>query len=355
VDPLNSEALQGLRAALSSLLPAVSPPDLPLRVAVLPRRITPTGLGGFVGLNAQPAGEIYGRRVVADVSVAVRTTEAPRLDTGAGQVAADLVGTGRSVTGPGLLELTLADTLDDVTSVEDDVDVFTRRLVFAAVYEHLHLPTADEAVIGSVPLDVDVTLTDRPMIRAIPLGPDFGSSFEIVDDPAATVDGPSQWAFDVPHGRLEQRSAIRAPGPATAAPTGGTMLLLRRPPSNDLTLRAELASGGTGAIGVVFRYQDSGNYAYAALSRGPDLRMIGRKSAGTFTGFAGGQVDTTGYDPGRTTRLAIAVRGTGVTLTVDGQPVLSGTDPGLPASGRIGLYAAGNTQASFTDLALTEV
>ena len=356
MDSLNTEALDGLASAVSSLLPAVALPDLPFGLAVLPHQITLTGLGGYVGNNRDPIGEIHGRRVVADVAVAVRTTDAHRLDAGERQVSASLIGTGRPLfSGLGLLALTLARTADDVQSAENNVDVFTRRLVFSAVYEHLHPPASGEGVIGSVPLELDLAVTDHPAIRSIPLGSGFAGQFEVLDDPAATADAPSQWAFNAAASQLEQRSAIRAAASAGAAPTAGTLLLLRSAPADDLTVRVELASGGTGAIGVVFRFTGPDDYGYAALSRGPDLRMIGRKSAGAFTGFAGGLADPgPGYVPGRPARLALTVRGPAVTLVVDDESVLAGVDPGIPATGRVGFYVAGNTQASFTALDLTE-
>ena len=65
-------AVGGLAAAIESLLPDEADPDVRPTVIVSPRKIAPTGVGGFVGLNEEPEGEIYGRRVEANVFVTVK-------------------------------------------------------------------------------------------------------------------------------------------------------------------------------------------------------------------------------------------------------------------------------------------
>ena len=56
MDAISSEALEGLNAAVASLLPDVTGPSVQLIPSVTPAHIKPTGFGGFVGMNEDPKG-----------------------------------------------------------------------------------------------------------------------------------------------------------------------------------------------------------------------------------------------------------------------------------------------------------
>jgi hypothetical protein len=71
VAEINTEALAGLTAAIESLLETVVDPPVQLSLLVTPTHISPTGLGGFVGINEDPQGGILGRRLQATALVSV--------------------------------------------------------------------------------------------------------------------------------------------------------------------------------------------------------------------------------------------------------------------------------------------
>jgi len=66
MDALSAEAVDALVQAITALLPATTPALAPTVIAV-PSRVAPTGLGGFVGTNPDPEGEIFGRRIEGNV------------------------------------------------------------------------------------------------------------------------------------------------------------------------------------------------------------------------------------------------------------------------------------------------
>jgi hypothetical protein len=91
VDPISAEALTSLKTALEALLPPQPDAALIPTLSINPLRITPTGLNGFVGLNDDPRGELYGRRVRAMAVVDVKARELPDLDVAVTAVTGALI------------------------------------------------------------------------------------------------------------------------------------------------------------------------------------------------------------------------------------------------------------------------
>ena len=115
-------------------------------------------------------------------------------------------------------------------------------------------------------------------------------SFEVVDDPLATTNAPSQWAYAAAEQRVEQQAAISGGTTAVNANKPGTYLLLRttpsRPPVQDAILRAELSSGSDEGIGLVFRYRDADNFCFFVMNQAKGYRLLAKKLAGSFSQIA---------------------------------------------------------------------
>src|SRR4051812_16620722 len=198
MDQLNSEALAGLTTALQSLLPPSADPTLAPDLAVQPTRFAPTGLNGFVGVNHTPDGEIVGRRVAANAIVGVKTKTLDGLNGAVASVSAAVVGAPRGdLRRLGILGVGVAGVGPQTPPAAGPKGFARQELTLDVSYEFLKLPASSEGVIASIPLDLDLSGVNDPTtlfseeFTASPL-----ADFEIVDDPAATKNAPSNWSFD---------------------------------------------------------------------------------------------------------------------------------------------------------------
>jgi hypothetical protein len=160
VDPLTADALDGLEAVFRSLLPEVSDPAIAPTIAIVPRRIQPTGLGGFVSLHSEPRGEIRGRQIDATVTVAARGTNADGSSNAAAAISRAVLGQAQGALRQlGILRVMLDSVSGPVTeSVDGGARHLTRRdLAFGVLYEYLKLPEAAERVISEIPVDLRVS------------------------------------------------------------------------------------------------------------------------------------------------------------------------------------------------------
>jgi hypothetical protein len=210
-------------------------------------------------------------------------------------------------------------------------------------------------VIASIPLDLDLSGVNDPAtlfsreFAASPL-----SDFEVVDDPAATKNAPSQWSFDASNFRVAQTNAINGGTTAVNANKPGTYLMLRTTPSRpavaDLILRTELQSDGDQGIGLVFRYLDPANFYFFLANKNKNYRLLAKKVGGTFQQIA---LDTTrSFTVGAVTRLKIVAEGAALQVFVDDAAALAAHDTSLTQPGRVGFMAFLNPTAFFYGIEL---
>ena len=153
---IDTEALAGLNAAVDSLLEDAAAPTVRLRPLVTAARVAPTGLGGFVGANEVPAGEIFGRRLEAKVLVRVSANDADALDVAVVSVTGACLGTNRgALLEKGILRVVLGDVGPQVGG-EEGANV-ERVLTFTVLYEFLKRPEESEDVILEVPINLDTS------------------------------------------------------------------------------------------------------------------------------------------------------------------------------------------------------
>jgi hypothetical protein len=360
VSTIADEAVGGLAAAIESLLPDVADPDLRPTVLVSPRRIAPTGVGGFVGLHEEPEGQIFGRRVEANVFVTVRADDADGLPAAVTAVTRALLTPDRStLAGEGIQRI----LLEDMAAAGSDGGVSFRDLRFAVDYEFLRLPAASEGVIETIPLDFEVSLRPREprtIVRSAFMG-DSLDWFDVVDDAAATQNAPSEWAYNAEQERIEQRRRIAGGSTAPSSPNKpGTYLVLkttkRRPPVADLILRALVGSDDDRGIGLVYRFHNAGTFYFALLHASGGYRLLAKKVNGTFSHLDTQAFDgTAGFTVGGTHRLKLSAIGTRHELHVDGELVLAADDGSISAPGRVGFLSHRNESSYFYDIDLTEV
>ncbi|MEV0384752.1 hypothetical protein [Nonomuraea sp. NPDC050643] len=191
------------------------------------------------------------------------------------------------------------------------------------------------------------------------------AAFDVADDPLAGQGGPSAWAHVSPDGVVTQTANIRGlpPGPPAGPAKPGTYLVRRTgtgagdlPELADVIVTATLRSTTAGVIGLVFRYQDPGNFYFFAMDATNGVRRIGKKTGGVFAELATAAVDTTeGYTPGTSYHVRIRASGTSLRAFVDGEPAVSGSDPSIADPGRVGFYCHANPGARFDDLHLIDL
>jgi hypothetical protein len=358
MDPVAEEAFTGLADALGSLLPPADDPALAPGLTINPVRIRPTGLGGYVGPHVEPDGDVVGRFLEVKALVEVKAASLAGLDAAVGTVTRALVGAGRDdLRAAGILRLEL-DELGDKTPPPEPTDNASQAVSFAIAYEFLKEPAEGGGVIAEVPLDLELTGENEPRVLiSSAFDNDPLDAFEVVDDPLATTNAPSQWAYAATEQRLEQQAAISGGTTAVNANKPGTYLVLRQTPSRplvqDLILRAELSSDSDEGIGLVFRYRDANNFCFFLMNQAKGYRLLARKLAGSFSQIT---LDaTTGYSVGRVYVAKLVARGDAIEVSLDGAPVLQGVETALLGQGRVGFMSVRNPQARFYSIDLTEV
>lgn len=156
MDAISSEALEGLNAAVASLLPDVSDLSVQLIPSVTPTHIKPTGFGGFVGINEEPKGEIIGRRLDATALVTARADNTTVLNDAVTRVSHAFLGADRAtLLEEGFLRVVLDDMGPQTVSGSGSSSVVERDLTFKVLYEFLKRPEEPEDVILEIPTNLD--------------------------------------------------------------------------------------------------------------------------------------------------------------------------------------------------------
>jgi hypothetical protein len=361
MDSLDLDALTSLTAKFGALMPSVSAPQLPLQVAVDPVSAGPAGIGGVVGLSRAPVGEILGRRLKARARVRVQTTDEAGLDAAVTHVtAAVLAGDRARQRADGILVAEL-DEIGDETAVTANGGGtrFGREVRFQLLFEHIVPPTDDEGVIDEVHASVfgESVIVDAPNPAPAPLSLRAPAAlaapaFDVVDDPKATKLAPSAWAYDPPSQRFTQTSGIWG-GNRTASPNKpGTYLLLRRGPFTNLRFGATLGSTGDGAIGLVFRYERPDDFYFFIVGGEPGYRLLGRRVGGAFATIA---ESPAGRTAGAPQHVLLTAHSADFTVTVDGDPPLTGHDTSHPGPGRVGFMTHNDPGGFFSVGELSEL
>lgn len=156
---LSREALRSLTATVDSLLREgvdESAETRHPRIALLAAKISPSGLGGFVATNEDPAGDILGCRVRATLMVTINGASQAELAANGTRVTEALLGADHGhLVALGLLQLSLLETspprpprTDDGSPVPAEQD-----LRFAVGYEYQQQPVEAGDLIREVPIE----------------------------------------------------------------------------------------------------------------------------------------------------------------------------------------------------------
>jgi hypothetical protein len=348
------QALDALSAEIDALIAGagLSPAPEILILSTSPRL---SGIGGFVGLNDTPRAELYARTVEAEVAVRVLANNSNTLATAEAQATNLLLRADPAVLRQaGIFRMTrLTERETPVLRGSDGISAnFGRDLIFAVTYEHKPVPAAAEGVLGSVPADVTMAgLTARG--RTI-----YDSEFEtdpLLDflalDRAGGTGTAGAWAHDAAAREVTQTGTASGGNNGIAGNKVGTYLVLAPGAGGSVTnfvAHAEMRCGATGGIGFVFRFADIENFGFVVLESPADVRVMGKRIAGTGTLLdAGGQDDTQGFPPDTWIRLRLLADGDRFELAVNERTVLSGRDASLTGPGSVGLFCRRADTARF--------
>lgn len=354
MDPMAEQALAALEAAVISLLPATVPGGLNRDVVVAPVRISPAGMGGFIGTHPEPRGSIWGRRVEASVRVAIRGGQEAAAASYLAQVLRSVLAQGRA----DLLRLGIQRLRAEV---ED-----ARHAAIALLFEYQRLPQSGEGVIASL----DLALEQNPTRYRTRFAFDVAArglaalseplqDFAVADDPDLNAGSPaSQWLFNPAELRIEQNAAVRGGPLALTQPKKAGAQLLWRPAGESLDVErfiagVEFESASEDGIGLVFARQDAQNFFYFLASRRHRYHLLGRKQAGVYNVVGSPNTDA-GFELDRRSRLRVFACDGEIEVELDGVRTLSARVDALP-SGAVGFLTHGNNRARFHRATLIEL
>jgi hypothetical protein len=355
MDLISNEALAGLRDLLEGMLPGVTNPAHEPRLSFAGTRITPIGLGGFIAVNDDPKGAIYGRRIETGAVITVKSADDEQLSNVIGDITEIFLTQDRqTLFQNGLCRIELNELGPVTTTGQGNNMVSAREVNFSVLYEYVKLPDAPEGVMDEIPLDFDLDLSEGSAQFLINTGFDENSLdlFDVVDDPLAVLGGSSDWAYNAGEFRIEQLGDTHGGDLLPSPDKAGTYLLLKqtaqRPLVQDFVLSAEIASGDPDGVGFVFRFQDTDNFYYFLISARHNYRLMGKKIAGEFSALdTPGLDDTQGFDINEKYQVKLIVQDSRFTLFIDDDLALQGEDSSITQAAKVGFACHNNNQAFF--------
>jgi hypothetical protein len=177
--------------------------------------------------------------------------------------------------------------------------------------------------------------------------PPFADAGEVtVVDDAGAVNGPSQWS--VASGVLRQTSIVAVPDTTPFRP--GTYAIGGNSAWRDVTVSARLKTTSGGAMGVMFRYADDGNYYRLAWDSAFNVIWLIKRVAGTATLLWAAPFTVV---LGTEYEMTVRAYGGTVTGSVNGAQLFSVPERDLTA-GRIAFFARDNPGATFSDVLVVD-
>jgi hypothetical protein len=357
MDATVADAVQALNSAVSALIPPPADPAHTPDILINPVKTHPAGIGGYVGMHPSPLGEIFSRRLKAQVVVRVKADSVADLSAAEITVTSALVAADQTrLRSQGIYQISRDTGFGEVfTAIDDGIDTGVGKDIrFDVDYEYTRLPDAPSGVIEELPLDLLLKETDsEPRVL---YDEDFDTDplavFTAIDDPEPQG-GPSNWIYNDIDGRVEQTSTIRGGSNLFNASKRGTCLVLQASivpaAPTDWVLYAEIGAE-VGGIGVVFNFVDIDNYHYFVMNRESLYRLCGKRVNGTFSFLdAGGQDDGNGYEPGDYSLRIIQQNGE-LQIAIDNQPIFTASEDTPPPAGSVGFFCRNSPTARFRSL-----
>lgn len=150
MDDLHQLAITALTASLENRIPE-PPQHTSFDLFVRPLRLTPTGLGNYVGQHDDPQGTILGVRITAEVVVTVTVTGQAELNQAITQLTSAILAQDPTELRPeGIFRWQVA----SIEPISDNPR--SRDVIFDVLYEFVRLPEAGEGIIETIPIDLQL-------------------------------------------------------------------------------------------------------------------------------------------------------------------------------------------------------
>lgn len=343
-------AFAALNTTFSQYFASVPSADQSVELQLLANKTSATGIGAYVGSHMDPSGDITAIRVDTTAAVKIEASAAELTPLVQSVTTAVMAIPRGELQSAGIYRLALRD-LEAVR--EENNNRASQIINFSLLYEHLTLPSESESQIDEIILDIDLNSGERHAEVLVNTGFDnaWATAFDVVDDPDAAQNPPSNWVWDEVQTALHQTSAIQGGSLAMTARKSGTYLLFKPEtaiPVTDFLIDVDFTSHDNDGVGFVFRYQDIDNFYFCLLSARNDYAMLGKKVGAVFSFLdQGGQAEITPYQVATLHRLKLIARGNQFQVQVDDNPLVQGEDSSFTDSGRVGLMCHGNNDIFF--------
>jgi hypothetical protein len=354
-DALSAEAVGALETAFAGLLSGPVPAGLTRQLRVLPRRVRPLGMGGYVGQHLEPAAALFGRRIDALVEVSITGGN----DSAAGGYSATLAGEILAQSRSDLAQRGIHRLAGSPTSS-------VRSLAFSVDFEFIKPPTAGEGLI----LDLDLaSFANTTPYRTRSVFDFAGPSLGLAADPladfhaedAAGLDPgspPGAWSFSpaAPPALVQGAATRGGPLDLSAPEKAGAQLLLR--PGGAplalarLVLSIDFQSASPDGVGAVFARRAADDYLFFLASQRHGYHLFGRRTPAGWTVLG---TAAAGFATGVPQRLVIAAWDGVLSAELAGRHTLAATASEPLAAGEVGLLTHGNAATRFLSGRLMEL
>lgn len=366
MDDITVQALANMTGVLQSFLPVVDP-LINLSLILLPQKVKPTGLGGFVGTHREPDAALVGRHIQAISEISLISHDGiAGLQLAVVNITQELSTQDReTLRSNGIFKLNF-DELSSIThTVSGGNTIDSRSVSFEVDFEYIPVPVISEGVINEFVHNFDLALSStKARFHQLNFQTLHGADedpldyFDMIDDSATAGSSPSgQWVFNAEQHYIEQSNNVRG-GPATVSgkKAGAHALLIINNTAyreKHFILRANMASPDSDGIGFVFRKQDDDNFYYLLFSARHEYTLLGKKVKGAYSALSqGGVNESVGHSEEATMEVKLIVNGPRMLVYRNNQFVIEGLDHDIAQAGRLGFLTHRNAAAHFFDVSV---
>ena len=369
MDEIAAQAMSNMAIVLQSYLPQVTP-NIDRSLTMIPSKVKPTGVGGYVGINVVPNASLYGRVIEASSEITVVSSNGiEALQQAVSTITQALLSQDRStLRSNGIFNINLASLSDISHSGRGGNAVDTRTAVLNVQFEYIPAPANPEGTIDEIVDNLELGLAEGlaefynlDFASLDEAGDDPLSYFDFVDDPGVVAASPvGNWVFDGGAGSIIQDRNVRGGGATTAtAKKAGAQALVKQDGnpylSRNLILKADMNSAEIDGIGFVFRWLDNDNFYYYLMSARHNYHLLAKKVAGSYL-FLGtdGLNETVGYESDQPMEAKLIIENDQIKVYLNNKFIVAGSDSSIDKAGRVGFLTHRNTAARFFNISLTD-
>jgi len=365
VDEITEQALTNMVGVLESFLPPALP-DVDQSVILIPEKVKPTGLGGYVGVNEDPESSLFGRYIhaISEITL-VSTVGVNDLQRAVSNITHGLLAQGRqTLRSNGIFKLDLGALSAVAHAGSGNNAIDNRSIRFNLEFEFIPEPVESEGNIDQLEISMELAFArgkaefldlDFSILHAA--GEDPLNSFDFLDDPDIVASSPrGNWIFNDGIGALVQNRNVRG-GPAiltNAKKAGAQALVLDDGESylaRNLLIHTKIESGAVNGIGLVFRWRDENNFYFYLMSAQHNYHLIGKKMAGGYAFLEDGGInDELGYTRNQAMDVKLLIEDETFKVYLNDSFVMVGVDREINQAGRVGFLSHRNNAARFYNL-----